>query len=52
MGWGRGLGGVEPSINPTIPPSLPGAPPPLGYEGGRSALPGKEGGMVGLMDDF
>ena len=44
---GAGAWGVEPSINPTIPPSLPGAPPPLGYEGGRSALPGKEGDMAG-----
>ena len=37
VGVGAGAWGVEPSNNPTIPPSLPGAPPPLGCEGGRWA---------------
>ena len=39
------------SINPTIPPSFPGCAdrPPSHPRGGGA--PGREGGMVGLMDD-
>ena len=49
---GAGAWGVEPSINPTLPNSCEGRPPPLGYEGGRWARPSPELGGVGVMDGF
>ena len=49
---GAGAWGVEPSVNPTIPPSPQERLPPLGYEGGQSAQVGEEGDMVGLTDGY
>ena len=52
FGWGGGLGGwVVHQPNHPPPPSQERLPP-LGCEGGWSALPGKGGGMVGSRDDF